>query len=51
MIKRKPSYQIEKNHLTGTYRDSFCQIEDYCKERGLSVKDRELFLKKLGTLL
>ena len=47
MIKRKPSYQIEKNHLTGTYRDSFCQIEDYCKERGLSVKDRELFLKKL----
>lgn len=47
MINKKPSYQIEKNHLTGTYRDSFCQIENYCKERGLSVKEREFFLKRL----
>ena len=47
MLKRKPSYQIEKNHLAGTYKDSFCQIENYCKERGLSAKDNELFLKKV----
>lgn len=47
MIKRKSSYQIEKNHLAGTYKDSFCQIENYCKERGLSTKEKELFLKKV----